>query len=347
MTSTLEPARTAPADLADRLAALARESVQELTPHSEGTNIGSWIGFKHVGYLLEEAVLAHLRDAGLGARHLYDEHGLCVEVVDTDLRILHGMHLDDRVRVRVRPTVPDAGPLRFALVAAVRDADGRERRLATGTLEVVLRREDWTGEAAAVPPELAPHAVDRIGAADPDPAVTADGTLVDSAAPGADPLAERLLAGRNGVVWRRRVPYFYCHWNERLSQTGHLRLVEEVVDLFLARRGISVRDLLARRRWIPAVPRARVRAVGEALMEEEIAVVLTVDEVFKNLVFHADVAVHVLRDGVPVPVATGRITHGYAEVAGRREWGLVELDDAVVAALGGTGAVPVRAGEPR
>lgn len=344
MTSTLDPARTAPGpdDVAARLVDLAVESVQELTPHSEGTNIGSWIGFKHVGYLLEEAVLAHLRGAGLGARRLYDEHGLCVEVVDTDLRILHGMHLDDRVRVRVRPTVPDAGPLRFALVAsAVNTADDgteQERRLATGTLEVVLRREDWTGEAAAVPDALAPHAVDRIGAPAPGPRVSGDGSLADSADPAPDALAQRLLAGRNGVVWRRRVPYFYCHWNERLSQTGHLRLVEEVVDLFLARRGISVRDLLARRRWIPAVPRARVRVLGEALMEEEIAVVLTVDEVFKNLVFHADVEVHVLRDGEALPVATGRITHGYAEVAGRREWGLVELDDATVAAIRGTGA---------
>ena len=34
-------------------------------------------------------------------------------------------------------------------------------------------------------------------------------------------------------------------------------------------------------------------------------------------------------DGVPIPTATGEITHGYATISGRGEWGLVNFDERV------------------
>jgi acyl-CoA thioesterase FadM len=144
-----------------------------------------------------------------------------------------------------------------------------------------------------------------------------------------------LVAGTNAVVWRRRIPYFYCHFSQRLQHSGYLRLMEEVVDVFLAERGISIRTMLDTRGWIPVVPRARVEILAEALMEEEITTVFTVEQIFKRFTYTARMDCYVRRDGRLVRTATGHITHGYAEVVNRRDWALVSFDDVTLAALRG------------
>ena len=83
------------------------------------------------------------------------------------------------------------------------------------------------------------------------------------------------------------------------------------------------------------VPRARVRLLADAYMEEEIHTVFTVEEVFKELTYTARMDCYVRRDGRLVPTATGRITHGYAEVLDRRDWKLAPFDARTVAALRG------------
>jgi hypothetical protein len=51
--------------------------------------------------------------------------------------------------------------------------------------------------------------------------------------------SKQLTAGRNAYAWKWRIPYFYCHFTERMQMSGYLRQMEEVVDLFLADRGVS------------------------------------------------------------------------------------------------------------
>ena len=70
-------------------------SVLDARPRFEGSNICTWIGFKHVMYVVEEAVLDHLRQSGLTPRRLFEEHGLGVEIVDSHARIMHALHMDD------------------------------------------------------------------------------------------------------------------------------------------------------------------------------------------------------------------------------------------------------------
>jgi len=140
-------------------------------------------------------------------------------------------------------------------------------------------------------------------------------------------------AGGNAVVWKWRIPYFYCHYSERLQHSGYLRLMEEVVDIFLARRGISIRDMLAGQRWIPVVPNARMQILEPAYMEETVYTVFTVTDIFKDLLYTARVDCFVQRDDDLVQTATGRITHGYAEVVDRRDWRHVPFDEKTMAAL--------------
>jgi acyl-CoA thioesterase FadM len=287
----------------------------ELRPRFEGANIGTWIGFKHVMYLVEEAVLEHLRCSGLAPRQLYEEHGLGVELVDSDVRILHALRLDDVVQCRVVAKPPDGGELRFVVTSFVDRPDATApgpSKAVSARVRVVLRRRADAGPDSSGLGQFAVSAVDR-----------------RSQQPGPGP-------DGGGYTWRWRIPYFYCHFSERLQHSGYVRLMEEVVDLFLADRGISIRTMLDRRRWIPVVSHARVEMLGEARMEEELHTVFTVEEVFKDVTYTARMDCSVRRGGRLVPTATGRITHGYAEVVGA-EWRLVQFDPATVTALRGNG----------
>jgi acyl-CoA thioesterase FadM len=285
-------------------------------PRYEGSNICTWIGFKHVMYLVEEAVLDHFRQSGAVPRELYEAHGLGVDIVDSDARIATALHMDDEVRTEVetRPREDD-GTFVLRTTSRVRRPT-EEVKAVTATVRVRVRPvDDGPGDGSA----LAPPAGGRgaVGTTESD--------------------VEALVAGANAIVWRWRVPYFYCHFSRHLQHSGYLRLMEEVVDIFLAERGISIRTMLGQR-WIPVVPRAQLRIVEDALMEEDIYTVFTVEDVFKDFTYTARMDCYVRRDGRLRQTATGRITHGYAEVLDRRDWKLVPFDARTLAALRGEGS---------
>ena len=285
-------------------------------PRFEGSNINTWIGFKHVMYLVEEAVLDHLRKSGVVPRTLYEEQGLGVEIVDSDARIATALHMDDEVRTEVVSGPPaDDGSLVFRTTSYALRPDGPVRAV-TATVRVQVRPP---GDGAANGGGPAPRTDGRgaVGVSEVD-------------------IAE-LVGEANAIVWRWRIPYFYCHFSRHLQHSGYLRLMEEVVDVFLAERGISIRTMLDGQRWIPVVPRAGVRILADALMEEEIYTVFTVEEIFKDITYTARMDCYVRRDGRLVHTATGRITHGYAEVLDRRDWKLVPFDSRTLAALRGEG----------
>jgi acyl-CoA thioesterase FadM len=301
---------------------LSAPTTVRLRPRYEGNNICTWIGFKHVNYLVEEAVLAHFRAAGLSSRRLFEEFGLGLDVVELNTHIRTAFHLDDVGIARVEPA--GTGGLSFA-VTIDRDGHGPGKAVAAKA-RVVLRRETYVDPTDSVPVELAPFAVDVIG----------DRAGVDAAALGeGDPVLEQLLAGRNGFGWRQRIPYPHCHFNERLQMSGYLRQMEATVDLFLADRGLSIRRMLDQRRWIPVVPHSKIRMLAEALMEEELYTVYVVDEVFKDLTYRSIMDTYVVRDGRLIQTSTGTITHGYAKVQSRRDWTLVNMDEPVLDAIRG------------
>ena len=299
-------------------ALLGTPTTASLRPRFEGSNICTWIGFKHVNYLVEEAVLEHFRSADLSSRRLFEEYGLGLDVVELDTRIRSAFHLDD---VGVARVVPVGSPgLTFA-VTIVRQGHV-PRPAVTATARVTLRRERYIDDTDNVPVELAPYIVEDL--AEPGPPA------------GGDVLHE-LTAGRNAFGWRQRIPYPYCHFNERMQMSGYLRQMEAAADLFLADRGISIRRLLDDRRWIPVVPHSRIRLLTEALMEEDLYTVYAVRDVFKDLTYQSSMDTYVVRDGRLVQTATGTITHGYARIENRRDWRLATMDGPVLDAIRGNG----------
>ena len=320
-------------------ATLSRVTTRDLRPRYEGSNICTWIGFKHVNYLVEEAVLDHFRQAGIAARQLFEEHGLGLDILSLDTRILTALHMDDVATAEVGPPRRAAAEgLWFAVTLTVQRA-GVAVKAVTSKVRVAFRTDSRGGPGAPVPAQISPYVVDVIGGAEPiDLAVpvSTNASLANGRGTSADdPVLAALTAGRNAFGWRWRMPYFYCHFTERVQMSGYLRQMEEVVDLFLADRGISIKSLLEDRDWIPVVPHASVELVGEALMEEDLYTVYTVEEIFKGVTYTSRMDCYVARDGKLVQTATGIITHGYAVIENRRDWSLVDFDERVLRALRG------------
>ncbi|MER6618231.1 hypothetical protein [Streptomyces xantholiticus] len=312
-------------------ALLDSTTTTQVRPRYEGSNICTWIGFKHVNYLVEEAVLDHFRQAGLPARALYEEHGLGLDIVSIDSRILHAFHMDDIADAEVVPWTPrdaegPAATIGFKVTIQF-ERNGEIHKAVTSKVRVSLRIDTYLEAAGEVPAELARFAVATLG------------DDLEREAPAAAPAEEEILAsltaGQNAYAWKWNIPYPYCHFTERIQMSGYLRLMEEGKDRFVADRGISIKTLLDDRRWIPVVPRSDIRILDEALMEEDLYTVYTVEEVFKDFTYTSRMDFYVLRDGKLVKTATGRIVHGYAVIENRRDWSLVNFDQRVVDAING------------
>ncbi|MCX5415783.1 hypothetical protein [Streptomyces sp. NBC_00059] len=310
---------------------LARTTTVSLRPRYEGCNICTWIGFKHVNYLVEEAVLTHLREAGLAAGALYEEYGLGTELVVVDTRIATALHIDDLVTAQVCSASDEAGDdgqLALSVQLSV-ERDGKKVQAASSRVGVVFRQD---ADCRDAPSEAAPYTVRRIEGA----SATALPDVPERVASLDEGLA-LLKAQGNTEVWRWRVPYYHCHFTERLQMSGLLRVMEESVHWFLEERGVSIRTLLTEQDWIPVVPHSVITMLDESLMEEELLISFTVEDIFKDFTYTARVDTYALRDGTLVPTSTGRITHGYAHIDSRRDWGLVRFDERLQRALRGKG----------
>ena len=286
-------------------AAIDRGAGTALRPLTEGANIRTWIGFKHFMYLTETAVLDWFRDRGTGPSVLFHEHGLGLSVIDSSVQLPAVLDVDDTVDAEVT-----GGPAEFGVRLFARRA-GRPAVL-RGRVKVALVPEPDAPAGPASPPELAPLLGLR-----PDPG---------PAAGPADPATA-------GFAYSWRVPYHFCQYSRRLQHSGYVRSLEDVVDRFLADRGLSIGTVLSQRGWIPVVSRARVTVLADVNMEETLHTVFTVTEVLRRTSFDARADWYAERDGRLVRTATGRILHAYAIARGHGAGRLAELDDATITAL--------------
>lgn len=293
------------------------EKTSEVTQfaHSEGNNVMSWIGFKHIMYLAEQALLTHFRASGLGFRRLFEEHGLLIEVVASQGRILHALKLDEEVQTVVKPGASGENGLQFDIAMFV-ERGGKSIKTYSGKIRVILLADRALGMPALETDygALAPYVADRVSF----PASNVEGT---------DPAAKRLN-------WTVTIPYFYCHGNERLKMSGYLRYMEEADERFCEQQNIGVNKLLQERRWIPAVPSAKMQMLEAAYMGETLHIEYAVKDVIKSLLYSCTMNAYVDRGGDRIHVAAGEIVHGYAEVLSRKDWAMVNFDQEVMNALG-------------
>jgi acyl-CoA thioesterase FadM len=314
--------------------ALAREFSVRLRPRFEGCNVGTWIGFKHIMYLCEEALVAYFRAQGLGPSHLLAKCGLSLEVADMRLRLKEGIRVDDEIEASVvLADGPESGRLSFKVqLVKCGDSDGGKTVVASGkAAALVCELHDNFGEDVAAPAVLAGAVHSTLEAADG----AREPIMIPAGLAEADIGTLLQRAGRSSFVWKWRIPYFYCHDTYRLQYSGFVRIMEEVVDRFLENRGISIRTMLDTRNWIPVVTDARIRLLADAKLEEEIYTLYEVEEVIKDMIYSAAMRCFVRRGDRLVQVAEGKISHAYVHIT-EREVGtqIATFDAEVLAALG-------------
>ena len=309
-----------------------KPTTSKIYPRIEGNNICTWIGFKHVMYVVEEAIVDHFRQNGHKPRSLYEDNGLCLEIVDSDARILHALHMDDEVTADVKLEEEQGKPEELRLLVNLFvERDGETIKAVVCRVAVQFKLDDSPVTADVAPvmlPEFEKWTVEKISRGLPDG--TGGRALLESRGEvnGDDDVTAILKADNaNSLVWKWHIPYFYCHYNERMKHSGYLRLLEEVEDLFLAENGVSIRTMLHDKSWIPVVPSAQVELLEEAYMEETLYTVYTLVETYRDFTYTHRMDCYVVRDGKLIKTATGTITHGYARINDRSDWSLVAFDD--------------------
>lgn len=295
-------------------------------PAYEGANIRTWVGFKHFLYLVEDAVLGWFREHGWPAGQLYHAYGLGLEVVDCSALLPAVLDVDDVVMAEIEPV--RAG--RFSVSLKV-DRAGTPVTVLRGKVTVALVREKDTDA-----PGRRPEPAELASLIVPDSAAAGAGERADLQLPGGHSVRDVLAPDGSGTfLWSWRVPYFYCHFSDRVQHSGYVRALEEVVDRALADRGMSVAAMLTGRGWIPVVSRVRVTLLADAHMEEVVHTTFTVTDVLKGTTFDGRMDCYVPRGHQLVHVATARILHGYALSRGKQAGQLAELDDASIMMLKG------------
>jgi acyl-CoA thioesterase FadM len=298
-------------------------------PRYEGSNIRTWIGFKNFMYLVEEGILHYFRERGVGANMLYRRHGLGLEIVDCSAQLPTALEIDDEVTITIEPsprqkpgngaafvvtiTVPRNGEIATACKAKVRVGLIQERSAAPDIEPVPAVVEPYTLTA-----------VEALVGRKPRDLTIADG----------QELAEVLTPkGSGSFLWTWKIPYYKCHYSERVQHSAYVRAMEEVVDHFLRDRNLEIGTLLRERDWIPVVSRCRVELLADAVMEEYVHTVFTVEDILRDSLYTARMDCYVRRGNQLVHTATGSIMHGYSNGSGPRAGYLTEFDKATIDAL--------------
>jgi acyl-CoA thioesterase FadM len=289
----------------------------------EGANIRSWVGFKQIMYLFEDAVLAWFRERQCGPQRVYHETGFGLEVTDVSALLVALLEIDDEVQADITAKRPG----RFEARLSVK-RQGALVVAAKAKLSVAMIREKGTHAGKPIPDHLKPLAFDQMAAATsalarPDLAMAAGGEVSSVLAP----------PGSRAFLWSWRARYFHCHYSDRVQYGSYIGALEEVVDRFLADRGISIGRLLDERGWIPVVSRVRLQMLMDVHMEETVHTTFAVEEVLKGTVFDARMNCYVQRGERLVQTAAGHILHGYAASEGEAAGRLVEMDDRILSAL--------------
>lgn len=317
-------------------ALLSETTTVTYTPGYEGANIGTIIGFKHVNYLVEKAVIDHFKRVGLPVGALYENSGVGFDLVDINTKLTAALLVDDEVTAVVTPTAPEGGDATFTVELNV-ERGGETKRAVRSKVRVQFRRdgdERRMPRRAELPEGFERFVVDRIGGAEPGEAAAGAGApLMSGASSDDDPVSAQLVAGRNAYAWRFKVPYPYIHFFERLQMSAYLRLMEEAKYRFVEARGCSIGGMLAERNWIPAVSANSVHILDEVYMEEDLYIRYEVKDILKNLLYTATMDCFVVRDGKLVKTATGEITHCYVVVQNGKEAELVPWDERVIDAF--------------
>jgi acyl-CoA thioesterase FadM len=263
-----------------------------------------WIGFKHLMYLMEEAVLGWFRQRGYGPQRLFRDYAGEWEILDASVTLPSLIEIDDEVSADVK-ALHDGW---FSVRLSVHRADEPARAVLIGKVQCAVAHAG----KVRLPADLEPFVCSESSRERPGTEISDDAGLLNA--------------------WQWRARYFHCQYSNRLQYSAHVRALEEVVDRFLTDREMSIGTMLTRM-LIPVVSRVSLSVIAPVRMEETVYTTFRVDEVLKGIAFNGRMDSYVRREGRLTRVSTGRILHGYAMAAGPQAGALVPLDAAMITAL--------------
>jgi hypothetical protein len=265
-------------------------------------------------YLAEEAIVDWLRQRGLGPQRLLHDFGVEFDIIDGSVMLPSLLEIDDEVEASASLIAPGRCAVRLRV-----QRDGEPARV---VLSGKFRYRFMPLAGAVLPPEIA--ALQPPG----EPPAPTPSLL---ALP--DPAGRLRAKAPAAHYWSWRARYFLCHGSDRLQYSAHVRALEEVVDRFLAARGISIRTMLVDRGLIPVVSRVSVAASATVGMEEEVHTTFVVEDILRDTAFDGRMDSYVRRDDRLELAATARILHGYAFARGPQAGTLATLDADMIRAL--------------
>lgn len=115
--------------------------VVTLSPLAEGMNMGVYIGFKHINYLIEHAVGTVLHEAHAGISELYYDEQAALQIVGSKTRYLSAVMIDEAVHVAVELKRSEDAALEIK-AHVVSERSGQLTRLARSTLRAVLLNKE-------------------------------------------------------------------------------------------------------------------------------------------------------------------------------------------------------------
>jgi len=285
-----------------------------LRPRFEGCNVGTWIGFKHIMYLAEEAVVQWFRDHNLSPGDLLEHFALSLEIVQGQLRLIQGIRIDDEVICQLTPTTRITDKELSFKVELLRK-DAAETKFAIGKIRVmIVKAAEFAENAAAAPAHLQEFIHTKLLRGELQQLHLPSGCNLTN-------VKQFLREQRKkSFIWQWQVPYFYCHNTYRLQYSGYIRLLEQVVDFFLQERGIGITTLLYDKNynWIPVVSAVKIEMLAEVKLGETLFIVFTVEEVVRDISYSAGINCYVWRNEKLFKTATGTISHAYIAITDRR-----------------------------
>lgn len=293
------------------------ETIYLQRPRIEGCHINSWLGFKHLVFIIEESIYDFFRQNNYSQRKLIIDYGLKLKVYYSKIDIISVVNSDDLLSVHVQKEKYN-NEFSFVIKAVFQDGKVAFKGKAKAVIEQTYHTDN-------IPEELLSYIDQRNLLYNFENIELFNNNCLN--------VIENQYQDKNHIVWRKKIKYFHCYYRYELAHTAYIKAVEEIEDVFLSERNISISKMLKTRDWIPFVSSSNIEIRENAFLDEELIMVFSISRIFKECLYEADIDFYVERDNILINVAKGRITHGYTYIENTNKWSMVNFDNETIKAL--------------
>lgn len=286
-------------------------------PKNEGANVENYIGFKHMTYLMEEAIISFLRDLYLSPNVLYKKYGIKIIIKSLSIDILKAINIDDFIEIDICSSM--------VFNEFVIRAYDNNNSFFRGKVGIDIELTNKKVGLDLLPKEVANFLNGVLRA-------KTEESFLEKSIEG-NPISYLKQLYNSAFIYSKRIPYYYCNYTKELHHSGYERIIEETVDLFLENKNLSIRSMLDKKSWIPVVSKSKVCLLNKVEIEDIVYIVFDVKNILFNRIYEADIIFFKVKDNKLQEVARGEISHGYSDIKNPQNPELVVLDDEILKAL--------------